>query len=236
MVVNYYLKNKSVYYVTSWYNWSVTLKPCVPSLQPGKKVLHILDIWAGGMGVVSLHCFQNVIPVEAYTREACMMDAIGKRGSVEHQKGSKFAQMYKDNGFLVLSRCWYAIPSVTLINAIERFHMTLCCPPTYGCFIIPTEISIHLCKQPFTLLYVTVSPWTARSSCSSAWWSHACMVRVAALDIQVSLRNPMASLEDSVTSVKMLYNQHCFLIQYGCISDCLLCTDSNIHNDHGLSY
>ena len=62
------------------------------------------------------------------------------------------------------------------------------------------------------------------------------MVRVAALDIQVSLRNPMASLEDSVTSVKMLYNQHCFLIQYGCISDCLLCTDSNIHNDHGLSY
>ena len=26
----------------------------------------------------------------------------------------------------------------------------------------------------------------------SAWWSHACMVRVTALDIQVSLRNPMA--------------------------------------------
>lgn len=46
--------------------------------QPGSKVLHILDVWSGGMGVVSLHCFQNVIPVEAYTREACMIDALGK--------------------------------------------------------------------------------------------------------------------------------------------------------------
>ena len=45
--------------------------------QPGDKVAHILDIWAEGHGVVSLHCFQNVIPVEAYTREACMMHSIG---------------------------------------------------------------------------------------------------------------------------------------------------------------
>ncbi|XP_062569832.1 uncharacterized protein LOC134231892, partial [Saccostrea cucullata] len=55
----------------------------------GKKVQHILDIWNDGQGVVSLHCFQSVIPVEAYTREACMVDAIGlprltniKRGDV----------------------------------------------------------------------------------------------------------------------------------------------------------
>ena len=27
--------------------------------------------------MVSLHCFQSVIPVEAYTREACMVDALG---------------------------------------------------------------------------------------------------------------------------------------------------------------
>ena len=38
---------------------------------------------------------------------------------------------------------------------------------------------------------------------SSAWWSR---VRVTALDIQVSLRNPMAILEDSMTSVKTLYS------------------------------
>ena len=40
---------------------------------------------------------------------------------------------------------------------------------------------------------------------SSAWWSRARMVRVTALDIQVSLRNLMAMLEDSMTSVKTLY-------------------------------
>ncbi|KAF5903680.1 ankyrin repeat and LEM domain-containing protein 1, partial [Clarias magur] len=40
------------------------------------KVQHILQIWNCGHGVISLHCFQNVIPVEAYTREACMVDAI----------------------------------------------------------------------------------------------------------------------------------------------------------------
>jgi len=38
----------------------------------------ILDIWQSGFGVISLHVFHNIIPVEAYTREACMVEAIGK--------------------------------------------------------------------------------------------------------------------------------------------------------------
>ena len=42
------------------------------------KVQHILDIWQEGQGVVSLHIFQSVIPVEAYTREACMVEAFGE--------------------------------------------------------------------------------------------------------------------------------------------------------------
>ena len=37
---------------------------------------------------------------------------------------------------------------------------------------------------------------------SSAWWSRTRKVRVTALDIQVSLRNPTAMLEDNMTSVK----------------------------------
>lgn len=45
--------------------------------QVSVKVQQILDIWKEGLGVVSLHCFQSVIPVEAYTREACMVDAMG---------------------------------------------------------------------------------------------------------------------------------------------------------------
>ena len=42
------------------------------------KVSKIVEIWSAGLGVVSLHCFQSVIPVEAYTREACMVDALGR--------------------------------------------------------------------------------------------------------------------------------------------------------------
>ena len=46
--------------------------------QHNPKIQQIQDIWAAGLGVVSLHIFQSVIPVEAYTREACMIDALGE--------------------------------------------------------------------------------------------------------------------------------------------------------------
>ena len=36
-------------------------------------------------------------------------------------------------------------------------------------------------------------------------WARTRIVRVTALDIQISLRNPTAMLEDSMTSVKTLY-------------------------------
>ncbi|KAI8419906.1 hypothetical protein MSG28_008529 [Choristoneura fumiferana] len=42
-----------------------------------KKVQHILDIWSDKVGVVCLHIFQNVIPAEAYTNEAAMIDVLG---------------------------------------------------------------------------------------------------------------------------------------------------------------
>ncbi|XP_026495416.2 ankyrin repeat and LEM domain-containing protein 1-like [Vanessa tameamea] len=42
-----------------------------------KKVQHILDIWSDKVGVICLHVFQNVIPAEAYTYEAAMIDVIG---------------------------------------------------------------------------------------------------------------------------------------------------------------
>uniref|UniRef100_A0A4X2KMZ3 Ankyrin repeat and LEM domain containing 1 n=2 Tax=Vombatus ursinus TaxID=29139 RepID=A0A4X2KMZ3_VOMUR len=51
------------------------------------KVQRILDIWASGHGVVSLHCFQNVIAVEAYTREACLVDALGMQVLSNQKKG-----------------------------------------------------------------------------------------------------------------------------------------------------
>ncbi|XP_038596517.1 ankyrin repeat and LEM domain-containing protein 1 [Tachyglossus aculeatus] len=54
------------------------------------KVCHILEIWASGQGVVSMHCFQNVIPVEAYTREACLVDALGMRTLTNQKKGNYY--------------------------------------------------------------------------------------------------------------------------------------------------
>ncbi|XP_076234753.1 uncharacterized protein LOC143179420 [Calliopsis andreniformis] len=41
------------------------------------KVKHILNIWNTGYGIVCLCIFQNTIPVEAYTREAAMIEALG---------------------------------------------------------------------------------------------------------------------------------------------------------------
>ncbi|XP_015228577.1 PREDICTED: ankyrin repeat and LEM domain-containing protein 1 [Cyprinodon variegatus] len=51
------------------------------------KVKHILQVWTAGQGVISLHCFQNVIPVEAYTREACMVEAIGLKMLTNQKRG-----------------------------------------------------------------------------------------------------------------------------------------------------
>ena len=42
-----------------------------------KKIKKIVSVWNDKLGVVSLHCFQSVIPSEAYTREAAMIDALG---------------------------------------------------------------------------------------------------------------------------------------------------------------
>ncbi|CAG9795581.1 unnamed protein product [Diatraea saccharalis] len=42
-----------------------------------KKVQKILDIWSDKVGVICLHIFQNVIPAEAYTYEAAMIDVLG---------------------------------------------------------------------------------------------------------------------------------------------------------------
>ncbi|XP_014320651.1 ankyrin repeat and LEM domain-containing protein 1 [Myotis lucifugus] len=51
------------------------------------KVRQILDIWASGRGVVSLHCFQHVVAVEAYTREACLVEALGIRTLTNQKQG-----------------------------------------------------------------------------------------------------------------------------------------------------
>ncbi|XP_028128210.1 ankyrin repeat and LEM domain-containing protein 1 [Diabrotica virgifera virgifera] len=41
-----------------------------------QKIKSIIDIWENKLGVVVLHIFHNIIPVEAYTREAAMIEAL----------------------------------------------------------------------------------------------------------------------------------------------------------------
>ncbi|XP_038211578.1 ankyrin repeat and LEM domain-containing protein 1-like [Zerene cesonia] len=55
-----------------------------------KKVQHILDIWNDKVGVICLHIFQNVIPAEAYTYEASMIDVIG----IQNLKNLKVGNYY----------------------------------------------------------------------------------------------------------------------------------------------
>ncbi|XP_043263232.1 uncharacterized protein LOC122403659 [Colletes gigas] len=56
------------------------------------KVKRILDIWNAGCGVVCLHIYQNTIPVEAYTREAAMIDALGVENLCNCKNGGYYGK------------------------------------------------------------------------------------------------------------------------------------------------
>ncbi|NWI68056.1 ANKL1 protein, partial [Todus mexicanus] len=51
------------------------------------KVRRILEIWASGQGVISVHCFQNSVPAEAYTREGCLVEALGLQTLTNQRMG-----------------------------------------------------------------------------------------------------------------------------------------------------
>ncbi|XP_028260566.1 uncharacterized protein LOC114435159 [Parambassis ranga] len=70
-----------LYEALEYYTGDKTSKKLCP------KVQHILQVWKAEQGVISLHCFQNVIPVEAYTREACMVEAIGLKMLTNKKRG-----------------------------------------------------------------------------------------------------------------------------------------------------
>lgn len=70
-----------LYEALEYYKGDKTSKKLCP------KVQQILQVWNAKQGVISLHCFQNVIPVEAYTREACMVEAIGLKMLTNQKRG-----------------------------------------------------------------------------------------------------------------------------------------------------
>ena len=58
--------------------------------QATPKHQRILDIWASGHGVVSLHCFQGTVAVEAFSREACLIETIGLNKLTNTKKGEVY--------------------------------------------------------------------------------------------------------------------------------------------------
>lgn len=87
------------------------LNEAMNSAKQNPKIQQIRDIWAAGLGVVSLHIFQSVIPVEAYTREACMIDALGlprltnkKRGDYYGRAASWPQKKKREMGVFLLQR------------------------------------------------------------------------------------------------------------------------------------
>uniref|UniRef100_T1IWS4 LEM domain-containing protein n=1 Tax=Strigamia maritima TaxID=126957 RepID=T1IWS4_STRMM len=80
------------------YEAALLLKQGTRPTKVNDKVQHILNIWAEGSGVISLHCFQSVIPVEAYTREACMLDAIGRKNVTNVRNGEVYGAVCRWTG------------------------------------------------------------------------------------------------------------------------------------------
>jgi len=52
-------------------------KECKPKKSISAKIAKIHSIWSVGLGVVVVQMFHNTIAVEAFTREAAMIDAVG---------------------------------------------------------------------------------------------------------------------------------------------------------------
>ncbi|XP_035307237.1 ankyrin repeat and LEM domain-containing protein 1 isoform X2 [Cricetulus griseus] len=57
------------------------------------KIQRILAIWDSGRGVISLHCFQHAVAVEAYTREACLLDALGIQTLTNQKQGHYYGEV-----------------------------------------------------------------------------------------------------------------------------------------------
>ena len=83
MLMNVWHKAEKRYVGWCWFSHEITCalhqNVSLFLIQQSSKLRHILDIWSAGYGVVSLHVFYNTTAEEAFTREACMIDAMGEK-------------------------------------------------------------------------------------------------------------------------------------------------------------
>lgn len=57
------------------------------------KIQRILDIWSTGKGVICQQVFRNIIPTEAFTREAAIIDAIGLQNLTNLKSGDYYGSV-----------------------------------------------------------------------------------------------------------------------------------------------
>ncbi|XP_058460409.1 ankyrin repeat and LEM domain-containing protein 1 [Malaya genurostris] len=57
------------------------------------KLNRIIDIWRSQRGVICLHVFHSIMPAEAYTREAAMIDAIGVQNLTNLKRGDYYGKV-----------------------------------------------------------------------------------------------------------------------------------------------
>ncbi|XP_070506582.1 ankyrin repeat and LEM domain-containing protein 1-like [Chironomus tepperi] len=55
-----------------------------------KKLKRIIEIWKENYGVVCLHIFHNIMPSEAYSREACIIEALGMHNLTNLKRGDYY--------------------------------------------------------------------------------------------------------------------------------------------------
>ncbi|XP_055387064.1 uncharacterized protein LOC129615722 [Condylostylus longicornis] len=60
------------------------------SLSESDKLTRILDIWKSEAGVICLHVFHNILPAEAYTREAAIIDTMGLQHLTNMKRGDYY--------------------------------------------------------------------------------------------------------------------------------------------------
>uniref|UniRef100_A0A8C9LAY0 Ankyrin repeat and LEM domain containing 1 n=1 Tax=Pavo cristatus TaxID=9049 RepID=A0A8C9LAY0_PAVCR len=136
------------------------------------KVRRILEIWASGMGVISLHCFQSSVPAEAYTREGCVLEALaGVSGS--HRTNS-WSRVFTVSGHSIITM-WLP-SSITFRKAISRIWKVRCVsagPPAAGRALRPAAPRTSAMRwSSSTGTNLSCMPCTSSTgTASSAWYT-----------------------------------------------------------------
>lgn len=62
----------------------------VAKYQESLKLERIIEIWRANKGVICLPVFHNITPIEAYTREAAMIDCLGVENLTNIKRGDYY--------------------------------------------------------------------------------------------------------------------------------------------------